>query len=141
MPALLLALAAVVAVLTGCGDDRRPATQPTPADTTFQPGSFDDLPRHPRSEPLGERTEKDGVVARSFRTTGATPEGVLEWYRANLAGWQLDEPPTRIGEDTYRGRWARDAHFLVVSATAAPTVSGESGDDVTTQYSLSLEPR
>lgn len=138
-------LAAVVLVLlvaAGCGgDEQRPSTQPAPDETTFQRGDFEDLPRYPRSEPLGERTEKDGAVARSFEATGATPEAVVEWYRDNLARWQLDQPPAPIGERTYRGRWSRDAFFLVVSATAAPTLSNDDGSTVSTQYSLSLEPR
>lgn len=141
MPRRLLLLAVAVAVFAACGADEGPATQPTPSETTFQRGDFDGLPLHPRSEPVGEKTEQDGVVARSFKATGATPEGVLEWYRSNLAGWQLTEPPARIGEGTYRGRWARDAYFLVVSATSAPTLPNDDGDAATTQYSLSLEPR
>lgn len=136
-----LMLAVALAFLPACGGDDRPATQPTPDETTFQRGNFDDLPLHPRSEPLGERTEKNGVVARSYSTTGATPEGVLTWYRDNLPGWRLDEPPAPIGADTYRGRWTRDSFFLVVSATAAPTLPNDRSEAIATQYSLSLEPR
>lgn len=134
-------LAVALALFAACGGDERPETQPTPPETTFQRGNFDDLPLHPRSEPVGEKTEKDGVVARSFKTTGATPEGVLEWYQGNLPGWGLIEAPAAIGQGTYRGRWARDAYFLVVSATAAPTLPSDSGNGVSTQYSLTLEPR
>lgn len=130
-----------LALLAACGGDERPATQPTPSEATFQRGTFDDLPLHPRSEPLGEKAEKDGVVARSFKATGATPVGVLEWYRGNLPGWELIDPPAAIGEGTFRGRWARDASVLVVSASAAPTLPSDSGNGVSTQYSLTLEPR
>ncbi len=137
----LLFLAVALAAFAACGGDRRPETQPAPPGTTFQRGNFDDLPLHPRSEPVGEKTEKDGVVARSFMVTGATPQGVLEWYRDNLPGWEPIEAPAAIGQGTYRGRWARDGYFLVVSATAAPTLPSDAANSVSSQYSLSLEPR
>lgn len=136
----LLLPAVALALLAACGGHERPQARPTAGETAFA-SEFDDLPRHPRSEPLGERTEKDGVTARSFKVTGATPEEVLEWYLGNLRGWQLREQPAAIGQGTYRGRWARGAHFLVVSASEAPTLSSEAGDDAPAQYSLSLEPR
>lgn len=136
-----LVLVVALAVSPACGGDEPPAAQPMPDEATFHRGAFDDLPRYPRSEPIGELTEKDGVVARSFEATGATPQAVVAWYRDNLRGWQLDQPPAPIGEETYRGRWSRAELFLVVSATGAPTLSGDGDDGVSSQYSLSLEPR
>ena len=61
-------VAAAAGVLTmaalGCGSgEKQPAAQPVPEVTSFERGRFDDLPVFFRSDPLGPRSEKDGVVS------------------------------------------------------------------------------
>lgn len=143
---ILMVSGVVVALLVGaCGDDSDdpPAAQPAPNVTTFEPGRFDDVPLFPRSDPLGPRSDEGGVVARSYRATGTTAEQVLEYYRTSLdPKWRLQNPIENIGVGTYRGDWVSDTYRLRVSATDAPTVSGE-GDasrNVAAQYSLTLTP-
>lgn len=138
---LWAAVAAFCVLLGSCGRDEPTQTQPAPDGAGFAQGAFDDIPRHPRSTELGPRTEKDGVVAQSFKTQGASPEQVLAWYSENLQGWTVDEPASKIGSSAYRGRWLRDDRFLVVSASTAAALPDAGAGDVVTQYSLSLEPR
>lgn len=130
-------------LLVGCGDDGdQPDTQPAPGTIEFREGVFNDIPRYPRSEEAGPRSSTDGVIAQSFRAEGASPQLVLEWYQDKLKlDWRVDRPVSEIGVGTYRGRWASEDHFLIVSATAAPTLPEPTADTVVTQYSLSLEPR
>ncbi len=127
-----------------CADpEPREGTQPAPDVTTFEQGVFDDVPRFPRSEPLGPRSEKAGVVAQSFRAFGATPRAVVEYYARSLPGWEQIEPITQTGTEDFRARWARDAWTLLVTAAPAPTTSDGNQADVPepkTQYSLTLTP-
>lgn len=138
-------LAAVFAfLLVACGDDDdRSDAQPAPDTVEFSEGVFNDIPRYPRSEEAGPRSSTDGVIAQSFQAEGASPQLIMEWYQDKLKlGWRVDRPVSEIGVNTYRGRWASEDHFLIVSATTAPTLGGEpSPETVVTQYSLSLEPR
>ncbi len=135
---------ATVLLLAGCGsDEAERAAQPAPGVTTFEQGRFDDLPRYPRSEPLGPRSEKDGVVAQSFRATGAEPQQVLEWYRDELGqGWIMLTPIERLGVGTVRADWVQGEYRLRVSATREAEL--ENRDDaarkVVSQYSVSLQP-
>lgn len=134
-----LAAALFVAVsLAACGDDRSkgPETQPAPDVTRFVEGEFDQLPRYPRSDAVGDRNEKDGVTARTFKARNATPQQVLEFYASQLKGWHQVEAPREIGSAAYRGVWTKDGRRLTVSATPAPGVS--ESDEVVSQYSLSL---
>lgn len=140
-----LAGIALAIVAVGCGggtDDRSTGAQPSPDVTTFEPGIFDEIPRHPRSEPLSERNEKDGVIAQSFSARDVRPSGVLEFYENSLEGtWDLSSQPQEIGVDTYRGTWTRDTWTLTVSATPAQTVDADPAAAQGTyfsQYSLSL---
>ena len=130
--------------VAGCGTGGdSPAAQPTPNATTLEPGRFDDLPVFPRSEPLGPRNEKDGVVARSYMATGTTPEQLLDYYRTSLGEkWRLVNPIEKVGVGTYRGDWVSDDYQLRVSATDAPTVEIEddASRNVVVQYSLTLTP-
>lgn len=127
-----------------CADaEPREGTQPAPDVTTFEQGVFDEVPRFPRSEPLGSRSEKGGVVAQSFRAFGATPKSVLDYYTRSLPGWEQVEPITQTGTEDFRARWARDAWTLLVTAAPAPTTSDGNQADVPepkTQYSLTLTP-
>lgn len=148
---LLLALAVAVSV-AGCdmgGDDPSIDAQPSPEVTTFEPGLFDALPRYPRSEPISERTEEDGVISQSFAARDTAPGQVLQYYRERLADWDLVDQPQDIGEGTYRGIWARESWTLTISATPGETVDpetlepvGEAAEGVpVAQYNLTLAPR
>ncbi|HVF76437.1 MAG TPA: hypothetical protein VM938_15480 [Acidimicrobiales bacterium] len=64
MPRRICFLAVAPAFFAACGGGDGPATQRMPSETAFQRGNFDDLPLHPRSEPLGVKTETDGVSTR-----------------------------------------------------------------------------
>ncbi len=61
----MVAGAVVVSVVLGACSPSDEGSQPAPAVTTFGQGDFENLPLPPRSEPLGERSEEDGAVARS----------------------------------------------------------------------------
>lgn len=143
---LVVSLAVLV---TGCGGggNENPATraQPSPNVTTFEPGVFDEIPRHPRSEPVGERSDENGVITRSFAVRDAEPTTVLQFFEDRLsADWELVSQPQEIGVDTYRGTWARDNWILTISATRAETVDADSDAAQGTyfsQYSLNLSPR
>ena len=144
MPVLVVIAAAAVGACGGGEERRGTGAQPAPRTDTFEQGLFDEIPRFPRSEPLGPRSEKSDVVAQSFRAEGAAPEQVLDYYRASLEGWDLVTPPRPIGEagSTLRGKWARENWLLTISASPAPTVEGqnETALTVSSQYSLSLAP-
>jgi hypothetical protein len=137
LPRVALALLA----LTGCGDagQEREGTQPAPAVTTFEQGLFEDLPLFPRSDPIGPRSEKDGVVARSYTARGTTPERLVRYYEDNLTGWRQVEPSRRFGTSSYRAKWARDDWFLEVSSGASPAL--DDAGDAQVQYSVVLSPR
>ena len=129
--------------VAGCGrDEAREGTQPAPGTNTFEQGVFDDLPRFPRSEPLGPRTEEAGTVSQSFRAEGVTPEGVLDYYETALEGWEPVPEAARTAAP-FRQRWARDDWTLVVSASEAPALPDQTptaSGPVATQYSLVLSP-
>lgn len=138
---------AVVLVAGACGDDasERAGTQPAPGVSTFEQGSFDDLPIYPRSDPIGPRSEKNGVVARSFVTHGATPERIVTWYADTLKakGWEPAGDVEQLGHATWRADFRRSGSELRVSSTPAPTVEKESagsGDVYDVQFSLTLRP-
>lgn len=137
---LVSALAAVLA-LGGCSDreEQREGTQPAPAVTTFEQGRFDDLPLAPRSDPVGPRSEKEGVVTRSFSAKGTTPEQVLRFYEQNLTGWRQLEPVHEVGTSSYRATWAQGEWLLEVSSGRAPALDAPLEAQV--QYSLVLRPR
>lgn len=142
-PPVLVAGVVLAVTAAGCAGEREPpAAQPAPDVTTFVPGRFDDLPLFPRSEPLGPRTEKDGVVARSYLAKGTTPEDVLTYYRTTLEGrWRLLNPIEKLGVRTFRADWVSDDYRLRVSATDGPTLElDDASKNVTVQYSLTLTP-
>lgn len=140
-PLAAAACALVLAAGCGGGGASEPEAQPAPDVSVFAEGDFGEIPLHPRSDPIGPRSEKAGVTARSYVTRGATPEQVLRYYEGNLDGWALVEP-VRRDHDAYRGTWERDGRTLLVSAGPAPTVDTRPGDagQVLTQYNLQLGP-
>lgn len=141
----LAALACLVAIsstsCTRAGPDE--GTQPAPPVSTFEQGRFDDIPLFPRSEPVGPRSEKDGVVARSYKALGASPEQVLEFYRDMLPSrWRMVTPLEKLGVDTFRADWTDAEYRLRVTATLEPLLRGpnEASNAAVSQYSLSLHP-
>ncbi len=139
-----VAVVAVFAVvLAGCGGGGEPAAQPAPGVTTFEQGRFDDLPQFPRSDPLGPRSEESGVVTRSYRARGTSPQAVLEFYRDALEDrWRMVTPIEQLGVGTYRAEWVSEDHRLVVSSTREPELDqrDDASDTAVTQYSLALHP-
>lgn len=139
-----LVVGVLAATLASCGErEERAETQPAPNVTTFEQGAFDDIPLFPRSEPVGPRSEKEGVVARSYRARGATPQGVLEYYRDALdeRRWELVGDIEELGVGTYQADWVSGDRRLRVSATREPALGGEApSDQVVVQYSLTLRP-
>ncbi len=137
--ALLAAL-----VLAGCGPgDPDPAAQPVPNATTFEPGRFDDLPQFPRSEPVSARNEEGGVVVRSYKARGTSPERILEFYRDSLEErWTMVTGIEKLGVGTFRADWVSGDYLLRVSATREPLLDSEEGasEPFVTQYSLTLRP-
>lgn len=141
---VIAGVAAMSVVFASCSPSDE-GTQPAPAVTTFEQGDFDDLPLPPRSEPVGERSEEDGVVSRSYAVRDTSPERVLAFYSEQLPAAAVVETPQAIGAGTSRGRWLVDGRELTVSATVGNTLDAieRFGDDagVVTQLSLSLAPR
>jgi hypothetical protein len=141
MTRLTAALLGVLLTLTSAcgGENARAETQPAPNISSFTAGDFEDLPKPPRFEPAGKRSEIDGVVTRSFFGSGTTPEQVLEFYRNTFAGSgvTMTMEPARVGRG-WRGRWMTDDRELLVSATVAPGAGAE--DERPTQLSLELSP-
>lgn len=144
---LLMTLATIVtsAALLGCGGDGDPPeTQPAPDVSTFEAGRFDDLPLYPRSDPVGTRSEKDGVITQSYATRGATTDEVLDFYVDVLPdrGWTQVGQVEETGPSAHQGDWSSEGWNLRVSATDGSQLDfgGESSNEVVTQYSLVLTP-
>ena len=141
---VVVATGILAVVLAGCGPrDADPAAQPAPGVTTFEDGRFDNLPQYPRSEPLGPRTEKRGVVARSYKVPGASPEQVLDFYRETLpARWSMVSPVEKLGVGTFRADWVGEEYRLRVTATREGDVlsQDDASKTVVAQYSLTLNP-
>ena len=137
-----IVLAALLGV--GCGaQEDPPVAQPAPGVTTFEPGRFDDLPQYSRSEPLGPRSEEKGVVSRSFKVPGASPEQVLDFYVDALEEpWRLLSGVEKLGAGTFRADWVTEDHLLRVSTTREPELDStdDASETFVTQYSLTLHP-
>ncbi len=141
---VLLPAAALMVLLVGCrADDSNPRAQSTPGVTTFEQGRFDDLPQFPRSQPLSARAEERGVIARSYKATGASPQQVMEFYRDALGQrWTMVTGIEKLGVGTFRADWVGEDYRLRVSATAEPELDSrnDASQTVVTQYSLTLNP-
>lgn len=131
-------------MLPGCGaGGRHPVAQPAPGVTTFEPGRFDDLPQYPRSEALGPRNEQEGVVARSFKVQGASPDQIMTFYRDALRPpWRMITQIEKLGVGTLRADWVGDDYRLRVTATRESELdqTDDAATSVVAQYSLSLDP-
>lgn len=139
MPLVLIAMA-LVALVAGCGDDGEDSAREAPAPGTGN-AAFDDLPRYPRSDPFGPLSESEGVLARTYRTTGATPDAVLEFYADALPerGWTPVEPVNR--EDTRRrADYVNGSNRLELSARAVDDRTEPDSNGAIVQYSLVVRP-
>ena len=140
-----LLIAAASVLVAACGADSDEGTQPRPDVTTFEEGTFDDIPLVPESDPVTPPNQEDGVATRSYVARNTKPAEVLEFYEKQLAEFTVVSAPEQIGEGTYRGRWQLDGgRVLTVSAT--PGESLQSGDsayagEFLAQYSLTLAPQ
>lgn len=131
-------------VLVGCRQgDPDPVAQPAPDVTTFEQGRFDDLPQFPRSEPVSARAEERGVIARSYKATGASPQQVMEFYREALGDpWSMVSGIEKLGVGTLRADWVGEDYRLRVSATTESGLDSrnDASETFVTQYSLTLNP-
>ncbi len=127
-----------ILLLVACGSGgARPQAQPSPGDSVFRGGDFDQLPRYPRSEMLNQPTKKDAVVAETFSVSNTNAQQVLQYYGDHLVGWTATVPVESIGPDAYRGAWTKGGRELLVSGSRAPTLSQ---NQPVVQYSLELGP-
>ncbi len=141
---LLPAAALVMILLVGCQrGDADPVAQPAPDVTTFEQGRFDDLPQFPRSEPVSARAEERGVIARSYKATGASPQQVMDFYRQALGDrWRMVSGIEKLGVGTLRADWVDEDYRLRVSATTESGLDSrnDASETFVTQYSLTLNP-
>ena len=102
-----------VLILSGCAaGEADPVAQPAPGVTTFQEGRFDDIPKFPRSEPLGPRHEKDGVVARSYKAPGGVPRSGAGFLPDALQErWRMVTAAEKLGAGTLRADWVDDDYL------------------------------
>ena len=139
----IVAATALFSVVS-CGRDgeEREGTQPAPDVTSFEQGRFDNLPVFPRSDPFGPRSEKEGIVSRSYRATGVTADEIIDFYAEELAadGWEMTEPVFRSDTET-RGDWVVDDYRLEVSAARIDDDRNPTSENVVIQYGLVLRPR
>ncbi len=131
-------------LLVGCQrGDADPVAQPAPDVTTFEQGRFDDLPQFPRSEPVSARAEERGVIARSYKATGASPQQVMDFYRQALGDrWRMVSGIEKLGVGTLRADWVDEDYRLRVSATTESGLDSrnDASETFVTQYSLTLNP-
>lgn len=132
-----------VAALAACGGDGDDlddeGAQPAPPVSTFEQGQFDDLPLPTDAEPVGPRSEQDGIVTRSYEVQGMVPRDVIDFYEQTLEeqGWSAVEIEEM--REGYRGDWTTEEWNLRVSANEARGLAEDSGEP-TTQISLVLSP-
>jgi hypothetical protein len=137
--AVTVMTAALVSV--GCGDDSSDA-QPVPNATAFEQEMFDDLPVYPRSDPISERADENGVVSRSYRAVGVVPQTIIDYYDAQLSaeGWNRSAAAPQSGF-VRRGDWIKDDHRVEVSAQPIDDTQNPTSEDYAVQYNIVLYPR
>ncbi|MDQ4131913.1 MAG: hypothetical protein M3179_01620 [Actinomycetota bacterium] len=135
-----MALVLVAVVVCACGSRGERDAQAAPDVSVFREGYFDQIPRYPRTDPLGAAAEKADVVSQSFAARNASPEHILDFYTRALLGWTVVEAPHPVGEGAVRGVWAKDGRHLVVSASRAPTMEADDPETPMVQYNLQLGP-
>lgn len=127
------ACAAVLAplVLIGCGDDDDGQdAQPSPFDSTFVEGSFDDVPLYGGASPIGPVSEtEEGVRTGSFAVNTAAPRTIIQFYDQQLPGlgWASVVPVQETSDDTWRGSWLREGRRLqIVTSPLRPATEDPS---------------
>ena len=137
------AAAVVLLGVTGCassGDEE--GTQPAPGVTSFQQGDFGDVPLPDRSDPVGTRSETDGVVTQTFAARDTTVDALIDFFDSQLpaAGWEPAEAyETENG--IYRGDFTKDGRRLEVVIDQVPDLpEDETGGAQPVQFSLILNP-
>ncbi|MBW3536824.1 MAG: hypothetical protein KY395_03520 [Actinobacteria bacterium] len=137
----LVMLAVLGTAVAACGSDTGSETQPAPDVTTFTEGDFEELPLYPDSEPIGSRTETDGVVARSYKVRDVTVDMVIAFYdeRLQAAGWQRAEPALRENTE-HRADFVNDSYRLELSAQPIRAPEDPPTQLQVVQYSLVLHP-
>jgi hypothetical protein len=141
------------AVVLGCGaavlaggcaaDDtaRGPAGDTRVLTTAGDPDTvnadFEGIRLYPGSEPIGSRTEKDGVVTRSFRSASGRPSEVMSHF-VNTLGEPTQEV-TDVGDALRAEFRTEDSSRLEVSVIQLDERGFETEPGV--QYSLVLHPR
>jgi hypothetical protein len=142
---LLACVALAAATTAGCSDDGADTDAggadqgelPSPDVTQFTNGSFEDV-RLPRgAEEFSDKTERDGAISQSFVVSGTSPQQIMDFFSTSLTedGWQVAEPVSSRGTDSYAGAWTGGGRRLEVSALLAQGVENER-----TQFSLVLLP-
>lgn len=139
------ALTLAVTVLAGCGGDDAgtdPLAQPAPNDTTFAPGTFDEIPLVTGSDPVAPRSSGGAVTIQSFTVSGWTPERVIAFYAERLPGWSpvdhVEEQPGALAPERLHQAWVRGDERLEVSAWNTQETTDLSRPLV--QYRLELRP-
>ncbi len=135
----VFAVGALATAACGSGSGSNPA-QPRPGSSKFSTGRFGDLPQYPRADPTGPRTHEQGVTVRTYSVRDLTPKRLMQWYTDSLRadGWATVAAAHPEGK-IWRGEWKQQRQHLLVSASAAPTITGDSARvGNTIQYSLSL---
>jgi hypothetical protein len=128
-----LAAAAALAAMTACSADSN-AEVPSPDQSVFVEGDFDQVPVFRAATPVQPVSTKDGTTTGSYETDTASAATVIDWYEQNLPplGWKIVDPVVESNPGTWRGDWLRDGRRLQVVATSL------SGDATRTQLSLVL---
>ncbi len=131
----LAAVAVPCVALVGCGNDD-PAAVPTPDQSIFVEGDFDDVPVFRAATPVQPPSTKDGATTGTYETDTASADTVLQWYEQNLPalGWENVDAVVESSPGVWRGDWVRDGRRLQVVATALV------GDATRTQLNLVLLP-
>ena len=134
MMALGVLMVALVVLTTSCSSGDAD-TQPRNDVQDFGEGRFDEIPRFPRSTPMGRETEVGEHTARNFTAQGATTQQVLSFYDGRLEQWRRIVP-VHEQEKTWLGEWQRGDMQLRVTAAPAPALEGPY--EAIVQYSLEL---
>lgn len=119
----------------GGSDGVLPEAQPAPDVSVFTEGTFDELPIPPRADPVGERSEIEDVVARSYLVRDLPADAVIAFYDEVLTEWEkvdLDDVGT-----AGRADYVRNGRGLRVTAQPAPAAGD--GEPVV-QLSLQMGP-
>ena len=132
------------ALALGCSSDdaaRGPAGDPrvltTVGDTDTANEDFEGIRLYPGSEPVGTRTEKDGVVTQSFSTASGRPAEVISHF-VNTVGEPIQETQD-VGDALRAGFRIEDSRRLEVSVIQLDERGFETEPGV--QNSLVLHPR